>query len=508
MHGVENPGITPSGTRHDTPLPVLLATRLSSKKKGKYEGINIETQDKEARERLGRMREISTVHGVYPGVHIVDMAPDIKTGRLAPWDRKNLKPWVTRPDKMQQYAAIAATHNDRLSRGDPSDEWRIRQWAEDNGKVLIIVDGPQWPPRDEGDFWNWTAMAKQAATEWHLIRERSMRAQRELSERGMLAHGQPPWGYAVVGELYNKTLIPTPQCRQWVPLIFQHKIDGWPLRQIADWLTENRVPTKRGGKWTPTTVRMIIRNRIYAGMWLSSTGTPVFPVEPVIPADVWLKANEQMENAPCGRRGASQAEQAFLTGSLFCPACCTCPSEAHDDSEHAPMYRTVKDQYAYYRCAGRYPERRGCGNLVNLTATDQAAVMMLSLSKAPWTELRLMKGINHADELGKIKLKMRDLGALNLDDHEFDRRMAALRTRRDELLGMKNIPDEWKEIDTGRTVGQHFLSLDRDGQRQMIADDVTFYAKPAGLPGKDKRIPIVSYKSRLFVISPPAVEAA
>jgi hypothetical protein len=504
---VEGPGITPSHKRHAEPLPVLLSARLSSKKKGKYEGINIETQDKEARERLGRLREIRTIHGIYPGVHIIDMTADIKTGRLAPWDRKNLKPWVTRPDKMQQYAAIAATDNDRLSRGDPSDEWRIRQWAEDNGKVLIIVNGPQWPPRDDGDFWAWTAMAKQAATEWHQIRERSMRAQAELLERGKLCYGQPPWGYAVVGELYDKTLIPTALCRKWAPQIFQHRIDGDSLTQIADWLKAEGVPTKRKGQWTARSVLTLINNRIYAGMWTSASGTPLLAVEPVITADVWLRANEQSANTKGRPRGVSQGEQALLTSSLFCPMCCECPGEAHDDSEHAPMYRSIKDQYIYYRCAGRYPERKGCGNYVNLEATDQGAVMLLSISKAPWTELRLVRGVNHQAELSQIKLDIRDLGAQDLPDDEYDRRLTELRARRDDLLTKDNIPDQWKEEDTGLTVGQHFLSLDRAGQRQMILDEVKFYAKPAGLPGKDKRIPVVAMKSRLFTVPAPLVQA-
>ena len=43
--------------------------------------------------------------------------------------------------------------------------------------MLMIVDGPQWPPRHDGDEWSWEAMSKQARREWEEIRERSMRAQ-------------------------------------------------------------------------------------------------------------------------------------------------------------------------------------------------------------------------------------------------------------------------------------------------------------------------------------------
>ena len=105
----------------------------------------------------------------------MDVAADIKSGTVAPWDRKNLRAWVTDPGKMVQYDGILAYKNDRLSRGCWADEARIRLWAEEHGKVLVIVDGPQWPPRHPGDKWQWEAMADQARREWEDIQRRNAR---------------------------------------------------------------------------------------------------------------------------------------------------------------------------------------------------------------------------------------------------------------------------------------------------------------------------------------------
>lgn len=505
---VQGQNAATSNIVHDEPLPALLAARLSSMKKGKFQGINIETQDEEAREWAGAQAGFQTAYGTYPGIQIIDVAADIKTGRVAPWDRKNLKPWVTRPDMMQRYGAIIAHKNDRLSRGDPADEWRIRQWAEDNGKALIIVNGPQWPPRHDGDFWLWTAMAKNAATEWHEGRERSMRAQRALRGRGVLAGGSPPWGYVVVGEEYAKTLMPTDECRQWAPLIFEAITEGQTLRQVCGWLNAKGIPSKQGKQWSPRSLQSMIRNRTYTGMRTSVTDVPLFPVEAVIPADLWLRANDRLRNAPAPRRGPSTSESALLTGSLFCDMC-------PRDGKHAPMYRTSKTEktgetYTYYRCAGHYPENKGCGFMVDLAATDEAAIVILSTSEEPRTELELVKGVNHAEELAQVRLAIRDLATLELSDEEHDRRLKELRKRRDELKDMENIPDRWEPVDTGLTVGKYFISLDHEGQRQMIRDEVKFYAQPGPRPdrhqgrGRPRRVgaPILSMESRLFLLPP------
>ena len=175
------------------PMRVLIAARLS-KKKDKQAGHGIETQDERAREwaELG-------------GHTVVGVAADTASGIVAPWNRKNLKPWVTDPVRMASYDAIVAYKMDRLSRAGWRDESDIRRWAEDNGKKLIIVDGPQWPPRDDGDRWAWEAMAIKARKEWESIQERVVRSQTAIRANGAL-HGKAGYGHAIVGNRYHKTL--------------------------------------------------------------------------------------------------------------------------------------------------------------------------------------------------------------------------------------------------------------------------------------------------------------
>ena len=69
-------------------MRLILAARLSTRKTQKGD-IGITTQDQQGREWAER-----------EGHTIVAVVADYKSGRIAPWDRPNLKPWVTRPEKM------------------------------------------------------------------------------------------------------------------------------------------------------------------------------------------------------------------------------------------------------------------------------------------------------------------------------------------------------------------------------------------------------------------------
>src|ERR1700730_186451 len=96
------------------PVRALIAARLSKLQRGGQQGIGIETQDEKSRSFCER-----------EGMTVVGVVADTKSGTVAPWDRKNLKPWVTEPEKMAMYDAVVAYKTDRWSRGTQEDFTRI-----------------------------------------------------------------------------------------------------------------------------------------------------------------------------------------------------------------------------------------------------------------------------------------------------------------------------------------------------------------------------------------------
>jgi hypothetical protein len=85
-----------------------------------------------------------------------------------------------------------------------------------------------------------------------------------------------------------------------------------------------------------------------------------------------------------------------------------------------------------------------------------------------------------------------------LTDAEEDAERSRLRADRDELESLPTIEDHWEETETGQTVGEHFTSLDFDGRREMLLEDVKFYAEK---PPRELATPVVLVmESRLFRI--------
>lgn len=472
-------------------MRLLLAARLSDKT-----GIGTETQDEYGRNWAKEQ-----------GHTVIATAADVKSGMVAPWDRPNLKPWVTRPDKMQQYDGILAYRNDRLSRGSWDDETRIRQWASANGKVLVIVDGPQWPPRDDGDFWAWTAQAKQANAEWIEIQERNKRARRKLLNSGALVGQVPTWAFTITGDMYEKQAVPTETGRRYVPQTFKRIADGDSLAKVATWARGQGLGS---GKISASTIRKMINNPIYRGQreFRFDGEIVTFNVEPLVDAKLWTRANERLKNAPRGRRTPVSGKSALLTGALFCPRCRTYSVATRQPNPPASMYRIPAGRrphvHDYYRCAGYYPERKSCGNMIDLKETDEGVTLWLMAAPDPWKELRLVEGENHDIELADIRIRLDDLPKRNLSDANEDAERARLRTERDRLAALPNIPDHWDEVEICGTcesawlyrcaaadhhkvtVGEHFRSLDRDGRRAMILEHVKIYGEAVYHPGDTK----------------------
>src|ERR1700685_271912 len=104
-------------------MRVLVAARLSRLAPGQ---TGLDSQDRESR---------AWCEG--NGHEVLGVPADHKSGTVAPWDRPNLTPWVTEPDKIKLYDAIVGYSFDRLSRGDKQNTNAIEAWAHQHGKQLL-----------------------------------------------------------------------------------------------------------------------------------------------------------------------------------------------------------------------------------------------------------------------------------------------------------------------------------------------------------------------------------
>ena len=477
-------------------LRFIVAARQSRKPRPEEDiEFPIEAQDKRAKE-----------WGERQGGEYVGTTADYKTGVVAPWDRKNTREWVNESgDKIREYDAIVATKTDRISRGKDEDFSTIEAWAARNKKKLIITgpDGGIWyPARHDSDFWQWTATKRQARLEWEAIRDRSMSRQADLRARGKLV-GRPPFGYAVSGRKYDKTLVPTDVGREYIPQIFERVGEGQPLAQIALWLDSEGVKPNStfGQKWSPRSIAQIIRNTVYVGQRRAydvgrSKGMTLLEVEPIVDVGLWLKANKRLDNAPLGRRSPSGKEQALLTGALRCGNC------------GAPMYRIRPTNYRkdgrkvvaeYYRCHGHLPQPKGCGIMVSVPLLDSIVDESMRANHL-WVYETTFEPGEEAEinaEIDRIRLKLRDLPTRGLSDDDEDAERERLRAERRKLESqLKDArPDYWgktlvtKEDGSPLTEADRWNAADLAGKREIIGEmRITFSWGEEG----GQRFPITS----------------
>jgi site-specific DNA recombinase len=424
----------------------IIAARLSRKQSSSEygNGLGIDTQDDFSREYAERERW-----------NVVAMVPDTKSGTVTPWDRKNLRQWVTEPEKLAQYDAIIAYKTDRVSRGDQEDFTRIEHWATDHGKKVIIVDGPQYPARDDADYWRWQAEKRLARQEWEQIRERNGRAQKALIARGKLV-GEPPWGYRIDGVKYDKTIVPTELGRKYIPLIFEHCIEGWSLAQIAAWLDSEGVPTVKGEKWQPRTLSKMLRCTTYIGYRRDASGKIVLKCEPVIDVATFNRANEALASRP--KRGPVIREnRSMCSAVLFCAHC-----------SESPMYRIrggMNRTLLYYRCTGRGTQRKGCGNQIRLEPIDKLVSEAMERLVKPITKLVFIPGNDHSAELADVQFQIQHLGSQDLTDEQYDAELARLRAERDRIRPLPIEPGRTERIATGETYATRWAALSTDAER-------------------------------------------
>jgi DNA invertase Pin-like site-specific DNA recombinase len=328
--------------------------------------------------------------------------------------------------------------------------------------------------------------------------------------------GRRSFGLVIAGSRKHKTLVPDETVirevdgkpKPYAVDIFERIADGQSLMTVAQWLDSQGVPTVSGAAhWSPKSVSQIIRNYAYIGQrkavrW-PKVGPTLVEFEPLVESDLFIKANKRLDNAPRGRRGPATHEPALLTGALRCGNC------------HAPMYRVFSGYGAsrkpYYRCAGKLPQRHGCGQMVLLSWLDAEVDDMMQVNET-WVYRDVF--VPGDDEklkvrLADVQLKIRELGTKDLTDDEYDAELGRLRAERDDIReAMKHAaPEHWDSVplvaDDGHIVTHADLwrATDLDGKRRILKDiRVSFMWDE--LPDEPGRFPRIGVWPRTGPLAP------
>jgi len=278
--------------------------------------------------------------------------------------------------------------------------------------------------------------------------------------------GSLPWGYVTTGAKYEKVPKPTDLCKKVVPQIFHRCVALDSCRTIAEWLDSEGIPPKRGTKWNEGSVRKILHNMTYAGRWQDRDDKQTLvKCEAVVPMDLWEEAQEALKNH--SHHGPINKANRPLLASLKCARCADSPMFRIRVTSRSGRY------YYYYRCAGRGPQRKGCGNMVPLVQTDGIIWARVFLtSNEPHQTRQWVKGLNWDSDILDTKQDIREV-----TEAERWEELPALTAKladyrhRNETKGTKGHyerQDVLKPDGSVMTEGEYFDSLTPEGKREYL----------------------------------------
>ncbi len=182
---------------------------------------------------------------------------------------------------------------------------------------------------------------------------RSERIKESMRKRAILGKGlgKPPYGYRNVP---NSALEVVEEEAAIVRLIYdKYTGEGLGLRLIAQYLNEQGLKTRRGGRWNMVTLRDILRNPTYTGTY-TRFGLRLPKVhEAIISAQIFRAAQDQTKSRRPSSRSAN-AEPFLLSGLAYCGYCDNrMMGVTRRQSWRRKNGQSARGVYRYYQCQTR-----------------------------------------------------------------------------------------------------------------------------------------------------------
>lgn len=194
------------------------------------------------------------------GHRIVAWEQDVITGTAEFKDRAG---WATAEWRVKHGEAegIVVARLDRLSRDAIVQEMFVRNAGNHGIKVLSTENDEttllQADPKDVTRKLVRTIMAALAEYDRGMIVARLEAGRQAKARAGGYAHGALPYGYRSQGG----KLVAVPIEQEALEKMEALAAQGVPTREIANMLTAEGYPTKRGGAWSSPTVSRILKRQ-------------------------------------------------------------------------------------------------------------------------------------------------------------------------------------------------------------------------------------------------------
>ncbi|MEU8213996.1 recombinase family protein [Micromonospora sp. NPDC049044] len=478
--------------------------------------------------RLSREREESTSFPVQRatidpvvqehGGTIVDTAEDmdVSAGTTSPFDRPSLGPWLTDPELITSYDAIAWSKLDRAIRNmmDLND---LAKFAITHKKLLIFCTGPgggaltfDFRRRDPVNNIILQFLAFAAELEWISISDRNKNTSDFLRSAGRYRGGPIPYGYMKTKNPKGDgwILVHDPAALKVVKEAVRRATAGETAEAICSDFTARGILTPRqharvrDGKeaaalgrnkkpiqWQQSALfNDILRSRNLLGeteffakdedgnfikddngkrvrqVLRDGAGLPVMRGEPLISQTEWTKLQQALEvrslpSAP-RRKDANR-----LLGVAKCIVC---------ESNYYLREWTQADgkSYGYYYC------KSGCTPSTKSAVLDELLenALLKQFGNLEIHEKQFIPGEDHSDELLRVDEAIRgireehDLGLYEGNRQGYLDRLRKLIDRKNALEAMPSRPASWEYVPVGTTYRQAWEASDVIARRKILLD--------------------------------------
>lgn len=307
------------------------------------------------------------------------------SGTTDPFERPDLGPWLTNPDKMAQYDGIVASKLDRFARSTKYFA-KLLEWGKDNHKVIRTLDPDIDFSTPTGQLIGYI-ISWLAEQEVELIRGRVADTAEWLRNNSRWGGYKPPFGYQQACLCHNLPKCPdAPNGKGWKLVVnfdqaeivreaAARVLKGESVGSICRDFTARRIDTGArvgdGSKmsadttvWHGNTLSRILRSPTMKGYVLTypkldngkrsykaqivrtSDGMPLRAWEPILDDDTWDRLQAELHNSgnrqPGDQIKVKRYDASMLLGIVKCP--CGNPYYQNKRTSHG-------GSWDYYRVA-------------------------------------------------------------------------------------------------------------------------------------------------------------
>jgi site-specific DNA recombinase len=402
------------------------------------------------------------------------------SGAVPPFDRPDLGPWLTDPEKIARWDVLMVAKLDRLTRSlRDFDDLRI--WCDAQGKTIVSVSESIDLSTSIGRmFANLLAMFAQFERE--RMSERRADAARKARREGRYDGRAIPFGYAVDDNLrYLKDPVYAPLAAEMAADRTAGRTFSWISRKLND----RGIPPRGGAPvWRADKVQKILLNPSLNGIITKTKvenqpdgkpkhngeliilrgddGKPLrFTDDPILDDDDWGRLQAVMKVRPTG-----QHVNGFrLTRVAYCDC-------------GQPLYgnRRPGGRQSYYRCAtGATDHKKWCGARTIPSSDLEADIESHILRRWGKRELQrktVRAAQDHTGDLEAVTRQIEDVErefqAGNWPAASAARMLASLEAERERLAALPVTPvlEQWEPA--GITLADHWDGLSEDDRGHLL----------------------------------------